>query len=155
MAKNDGTRLPKRKGTHPMTEFRLGWLKFWCVAIALFGVIMASASFQQTDAPVRLLFHILSGPQPLILDPIMRFSLTLMGAVTLGWSVTLFAAIDAAQKLGSRGTATWNLIAASAVLWFIIDSSISLVTGFPINAMINTVFLVAILWPILTRRDPK
>lgn len=132
-----------------MTGFWRTWMTAWCWAVAAFGLVLAGAAFEATSGPTRLLFAVLNGPEPLDLSAQMRFSEAVLGAVTLGWSVTLMAAIQAANLLGDRGRPVWGLIVASVVVWWVIDSALSMATGYGLNAVPNTVFLAALLLPIL------
>lgn len=131
-----------------MTGFWKNWLTVWCISLGLFGLLIAGAAFEATSGPVRILFDIVGGPGPYEPDAHNRFSLALLGAVCFGWSITLYAAFKAAAMLGDAGSPIWRLITASALLWYVIDSSVSIATGFWVNAVSNTVFLVFLLVPI-------
>ena len=131
-----------------MTAFWKGWLNLWCLGVALLGLVLAGAAFEATDGPVRMLLAIWGGP-PYDPDAHHRFSYGLSGAVTFGWSLSLYAAIRAATMLGDAGTPIWRIVGISALLWFAIDSSISVATGFWPNAVANTVFLTLFFVPLL------
>lgn len=60
-----------------------------------------------------------------------------MGAVSIGWAVTLFSTIRAAIDLGGHGRPLWNAISAGMISWFAIDSTLSLATGFGLNVVPN------------------
>lgn len=73
------------------------------------------------------------------------------GAVTIGWSLTLFAVIQAVHQLDEPYSKTiWSLIAISVMSWYVIDSSLSIATGFWLNAIANTSFIVTFLIPVLS-----
>ena len=67
----------------------------------------------------------------------LRFSLAVMGAVSIGWAVTLFFFLRAAIDLGGQGRPLWNAITAGMVSWFVIDSALSVATGFGLNVVPN------------------
>lgn len=132
-----------------MTRFWRNWLTVWCWAVALFGVALIGGAFETTSGPVRLLFGVLNPAEPLTLDAPMRFSLAVMGAVTLGWSLTLFAAIKAADELGARGGPIWRLTTLGVAGWYVVDSALSAATGFALNIAPNTLLAAAYLLPVL------
>ena len=132
-----------------MSSFWRNWLTVWCWAVGVFGAVLAGGAFDATSLPTRLFFGLLNGPAPLDLQAQARFSLGVLGAVTLGWSLTLAAAIRAAIQLGEQGRPTWLLVTASAVTWFVIDTPLSIATGYGLNAIPNVIFLAAFLAPVL------
>ncbi len=128
-----------------MTSFWRNWLTIWCGVVVLFGAVLTLAASPRTDAPVRALLAAM-GPQRdvAITDPL-RFATALMGAVTLGWGLTLYAAIRTAVRLGDNGRGLWVGIVASLLVWFAVDSGLSVATGFALNALSNGVLLAAFL----------
>lgn len=80
----------------------LAWMTGWCGAVGLFGLILVGGSFKATSYPARIFFDFLNGSEELNLNPYMRFSLGILGAVTIGWSLTLMAVIQAANQLEKR-----------------------------------------------------
>lgn len=133
-----------------MSIFWGKWLTVWCLSVGLFGLILLGAGAEATSGPTRLVFQILAGPGDLNLDAHMRFALSLLGAVSIGWSLTFFAAFKAASQLEkSAAVPVWFLIAASGVCWFVIDSCLSVYTGFWRNTIPNTAYIVTFLLPII------
>lgn len=133
----------------PMSSLWQKWMTGWCGAVGLFGIILVGGGLEVTSAPVRILFDFLNGPGKLDLNPHMHFSLAVLGAVTIGWSLTLMAAIQAANQLEKRvSKPIWALITTSLVSWYVIDSILSIATGFWLNAVSNTIFIATFLIPI-------
>lgn len=132
-----------------MSGFWRNWMNGWCWGVALFGLVLAGAGLEATSGPTRLIFGLLNGPESLELNAQMRFSVALMGAVTLGWALTLRAALGAAHQLGEHAGPTWRGITASLLVWYVVDSALSVATGFGLNAVSNSVILAAFLLPIL------
>jgi len=132
-----------------MTIFWRNWLSAWCWGVALFGLVLAGAGLEAPSGPPRLIFGLLNGPNSPVLNAQMRFSVALMGAVTLGWALTLRVALGAAHALGDRARPTWRGITVSLLVWYVVDSSLSVATGFGLNAVSNTVIVAAFLLPIL------
>lgn len=135
-----------------MSNFWRTWLRVWCVAVGAFGALLAAGAFEATRGPVMLLYAILGGSQP-VFDPALAFSVGLMGAVTIGWSVTFYAAFEAAHALGAQGARIWRLITASVLAWYVIDGAISALTGFALNIAPNTALLIGYLIPLAAARS--
>ena len=128
----------------------LAWMTGWCVAVGLFGMILAGSGFEVTSGPVRILFDVLNGPGELDLNPYVRVSLALLGAVTMGWSLTLMAVIQVTNQLEKQvSKRIWIGITASIVIWYVIDSILSIATGFWLNAVSNTIFSATFLIPVI------
>jgi len=120
-----------------MSGFWRMWFVVWCASIGLFGAVLSGGAFEATSGPVRLVLSALRGPSEVAFDPTLRFSLAVMGAVSIGWAVMLFAVIGAAIDLGDKGRPLWNAISAGMVSWFAIDSALSVATGFGLNVVPN------------------
>ena len=128
----------------------LAWMTGWCAVVGLFGMILAGSGFEVTSGPVRILFDVLNGPGELDLNPYVRVSLAVLGAVTMGWSLTLMAVIQVANQLEKQvSKRIWIGIAASIVIWYVIDSILSIATGFWLNAVSNTIFSATFLIPVI------
>ncbi len=130
-----------------MRDSYKNWLDAMCGVVILFGLIMASGALSATEWPARLLLE-WQNQGPLQIDRAARVTLGVLGGVMCGWGVTLYAAFQAAHMLGDRGARIWWLILASIVFWFVVDSSLSLATGFALNAVMNCLFLAAFVVPI-------
>lgn len=141
-----------------MNGFWRRWLMAWCAVVGLFGLVLAGGAAPATSRPVRLLLDLLNGPEPLVIDGPMRFCPAVLGAVTIGWSLTLATAIEAAVRLGPAGRPIWAMILASGLVWYVIDSALSLATGFGLNLIANTLFIAGLIVPlaaggVLRRQD--
>jgi len=132
-----------------MSGFWRNWLAVWCGAVGVFGAVLIGGGLEATSGPTRLIFDLLNGPMELELNAQMRFSLALMGAVTLGWAMTAAATIQAAILLGERATPIWRLLLGGVMVWFVIDTTMSIITGYGINAIPNLVLLATFLLPII------
>lgn len=131
-----------------MTDFWKNWLMVWCGVVGVFGVVLAGGALGPTDGPVRVILAILDGPGEATFDPHLRFSIGLMGAVTIGWSLTLVAAIHAADQLGERGGPIWKMILIAGLTWYTIDCALSIATGFWLNTASNTLLMLGLAIPI-------
>ncbi len=132
-----------------MPRFWWRWMTAWCLAVGVFGVVLAGAGLDATVGPARLLMRVLGGGAEVDFNSPLRFSVAVLGCVILGWSLTLRVAMQAAHQLGNRGGAVWLGLTAGVAGWFVIDSLLSIVTGFGLNAISNTVFFAAFLLPVI------
>jgi hypothetical protein len=69
-----------------------------------------------------------------------------LGAVLIGWTVGLAAAWRALRR---RDRGAWWTIALSVGAWYVVDTTCSLVAGFPENAVLNTVLALLIAVPLV------
>ncbi len=122
-----------------MSGFWRAWFVSWCLSIGIFGAVLAGGAFEATSGPVSLLFSLLQGPGEVVWSAPMRFSLAVMGAVSIGWAVMLTLVVRAAINAGAAGGPLWNAVSAGMASWFIIDSILSVATGFGMNVVPNTV----------------
>ncbi len=137
--------------TLPQTKtLNLAWMKGWCAAVGLFGMVLIGGGFEATSAPIRLFFDFLDGPGELDLNPHLRFTLAILGAVTIGWSLTLMMVMQATDRLEKPASKSiWMGLAASIAIWYVIDSSLSIATGFWHNAVSNTILSATFLIPVI------
>lgn len=122
-----------------MSVFWRTWFFVWCLSLGAFGLVLAGGGVEATSGPVRFILSMLQGGGQISFDPPLRFSLAVLGAVSVGWAVTLFLMIRAAIDLKEAGRPLWNAITAGMVSWFVIDSTLSVVTGFGLNVVPNVV----------------
>jgi hypothetical protein len=131
-----------------MTLFWRNWLIGWCWAVIAFGAVLALGAFAATKAPVEALLGAMNPEATRPFDASMRFAVGLMGAVSLGWGLTLHAAVRQALALDRDARGLWRGILTSVLIWYALDSSISVATGFALNAVSNTVLLIGLLVPL-------
>jgi hypothetical protein len=132
-----------------MNRFWNNWLKVWCFCVLTFGLVLAAAAFPALDGPARWIYSLMdmAHAEPLSIEaPGLRFSIALVGAVTFGWGLTIVGMMRAARQ---GGAPVWRDLTAAFGLWYIVDSGISILTGFGLNAVSNTGFLIAYLIPVL------
>ena len=74
-----------------------------------------------------------------------------LGAVMAGWSVMMIQIVRGPLSDGS----TWALrvLIRSLVLWFVLDTGMSLVLGFPGHALFNVPFAIALGIPLVKLRS--
>lgn len=81
----------------------------------------------------------------------LRLPYMVLGAVLAGWSFTLLQLV---RRPVSEG-ASWvvPLMARSLLLWFVLDTGMSLVLGYPTHALFNLPFGVALALPLARLRS--
>lgn len=132
-----------------MPAFWRGWLNVWGWVVIVFGLVLAGGGLDPTDGPVEILYGILGSGAAFDWTPHLRFSVALMGAVTMGWGLTFLATFMAAHRLGDQAAPVWRLATGGVLVWFVVDSALSVATGFWLNAVSNTGLLIGYLVPLL------
>lgn len=133
-----------------MNRFWKNWLTVWCWGVLAFGVVLALAASPATDAAPRVVLALIGGDPAVaaILDePAGRFAYGLLGAVTMGWALTLMVLCTLAHAVGSAQA--WRAVTGAVLSWYVIDSAISVMLGFPLNAVSNTLIAALFLAPVL------
>jgi pheromone shutdown protein TraB len=124
------------------------WISIWCWGVILFGVLLAGAAFPATDAGVRILYGVLSS-HPMQGDflaaPGIRFSIALMGAVSIGWGCTVLFLLPV---IHAAGAPAWRGLTAALAVWFVIDGTLSAATGFPLNNVPNLALAIGYIIPL-------
>lgn len=131
-----------------ISSFWRRWLIAVCAIIVGFGAVLMGAAAPALQGPTLALMTLMHGAAP-TLDAPLRFSIGLMGAVSFGWGLTLLAIVRAGTASPDLGRALWRPVTASLLLWFVIDSAISIATGFALNAASNTLLMAGWLAPML------
>jgi hypothetical protein len=133
-----------------MTPFWQYWIKATCGTLGLLGLILAGGAIDATAGPARLYFQLVGDSAQLDLNPHMQFTLGVLGGVCIGWSITFFATFQAAHELqGEAAAKVWRLTLIGLTAWYIVDSTLSVVTGFWGNAVVNTLFFASLVYPII------
>jgi hypothetical protein len=113
-----------------------------------FGALFAACAIPAFDGGTQLFYDViywpLDGASGFTED--VRFTCALLGAVTMGWALTIRGLVQAAHQLGAPA---WRSLVAAMLTWYVIDSAISVASGVPVNAVSNTALIAALLAPIL------
>jgi hypothetical protein len=131
-----------------VTVFWQTWLILWAWSVIVFGLVIAGGAFDATSGPIRFIYESLQGPGPFTFDAPMRFSQGVLGAVSIGWGLTVLMMLRPAIDLGEKGRPFWVAIAAGITAWFVIDSALSVATGFGLNVIPNLTLLAGFLIPM-------
>jgi hypothetical protein len=120
----------------------------WLVVATVFVLITGIAMVEIPEPVSRLFSFILSSPQSEDMSArayLMLFQ-GVLGGTMFGWGMALLLVAIGPFRRGSREG--WTIIAVSIVSWFISDTSFSLWTGYWMNAVLNTVFMVLFAIPL-------
>ncbi|MBI1329228.1 MAG: hypothetical protein GC166_04905 [Alphaproteobacteria bacterium] len=131
-----------------MTGIWKTWMRLWCAGALLFALVLVTVAVPGLSGPMHAVFGIIApGSDTALLDmPIAQFGLGLQGALTIGWIFCVYGVLIAG---GAHNGALWRWQMAGVVAWYIIDSAISVITGFPINAVSNTLLMVLFAVPVV------
>jgi hypothetical protein len=131
--------------------FRLWW--YWLVIVTC-GVTIFSISLVILPDFMQLFFNamLFSSSQAHttfgeIAYSYIKFLYGILGAVMVGWSVALLFILAGPFYRGQREA--WYAITVSVLVWFMLDSSLSISAGFWQNAVFNTMFLIFFAIPLV------
>jgi len=129
----------------------LAWLQVVLVLLFLYSLVLVFAG-----GVARSMFSAFGfGPSDAIDTDEVRDYLELpfmvLGAVMAGWTFMMLQIVRGPLRDG----AAWALpaLTRSLVLWFVLDTGMSLVLGFPAHALFNIPFAIALAIPLARLRS--
>jgi hypothetical protein len=131
----------------------LAWLQIVLVGVLLYSIILVFAG--RTAGSLFAWFGF--GPDGSIdtsaVRDYLRLPFMVLGAVMAGWSLLMIQIVRGPLREGSRWA--WLMLVQSLALWFLLDTGMSLVLGYPSHALFNVPFAVALGIPLVSLRPPK
>ncbi len=128
-----------------VNPFWRSWFDSWCLSMILFALLVAGGALESTDAPFRLMLATVNAGvhtgEPIGITPALRFVTGVLGGVFCGWIVALWATLRFAMAMGSAGRPLWIACTLGMGTWYIVDSTLSVLTGFALNVVPNTLAL--------------
>ncbi|GAC1422683.1 MAG: hypothetical protein NVSMB64_30990 [Candidatus Velthaea sp.] len=124
------------------------WMTIWCLAIVGVGAVLAGAALPATDGCARFYFQLVSGfgtPAANFDPPAMRLAVAVLGAVLVGWGLTMLGLVCAHDGPAQP----WRSLTAAIAVWFTIDSALSIASGYPLNAAANVLYLATYVAPVI------
>jgi hypothetical protein len=100
---------------------------------AFFNVLMFGRSWLPTEYGAAV-------------GPYLAFVYGVLGAVMLGWAVLMLLVLAGPFRRGEPEG--WRMLAWPLAIWFVVDTTWSLATGFWQNAVLNTAFGLAFAIPL-------
>ncbi len=83
----------------------------------------------------------------------LRLPYMVLGAVMAGWTFLMIQIVRG--PLSEKSTWAWTFLARSLSLWFVLDTGMSLVLGYPMHAVFNLPFAVALGIPLAQLRPNR
>jgi hypothetical protein len=83
----------------------------------------------------------------------LRLPYMVLGAVMAGWTILMIQIVIGPLKEGNPWA--WTFLVRSLVLWFVLDSGMSLVLGYASHAIFNVPFVIALGVPLFRLRPKK
>ena len=126
------------------------WLQFVLTAVLLYALLLVVAG----GAAGSLFTWFGFGPDESIDTEDVRSYLKLpymvLGAVMAGWAFLMIQLVRGPLKEGAVWA--WTFLTRSLALWFILDTGMSLLLGYPSHALFNIPFAVALGIPLYRLR---
>lgn len=135
-----------------MGGFWKSWLTVWWWGMVIASIGFTAAAIPGLDGPVLAFYDLIHWPfdgQSGFTEAT-RPTAAILGGVFLGFAL----AVGALMRLALRATreeapAIWRTVTATVAAWYVADSAASVLTGVPVNALSNTLILVAYLIPVV------
>lgn len=125
------------------------WLVVWCWITIATGAVFALGALPALRGPMALFMDIVFWPpdgQPAALSREAAFATAVCGAVMVGWGVLMLGLVrDPALAAEPK---VWRLMTTGMIVWFVVDSMASWLTGATANVAVNTLFLATWLVPV-------
>jgi hypothetical protein len=129
--------------------FHRFWLKITAVIVGSFGPVFALGSMVATSAPARLTLDLLGWrlDRPSSFEPTnIRLLSAVTGGFLLGWGVMIWCLSEWLYPVAPE--ATRRTVLVSVLSWFVLDSTGSILSGHPSNAVFNGVVLLLAVGPL-------
>lgn len=130
------------------------WLRAASALVVGFGVLVVLAAYPATAGLTMFLIDFILWP----IDgaqsgatPELRLIFAISGGVMVGWGVMLW--LIATRLYPREPQLARSMILWSVGVWFVVDSAASIVAGAPLNALLNTSFLLMFGLPLWRAPD--
>ena len=131
------------------SRFHQFWLKITAIVVGSFGPIFFLGTMENFSEPARLTLDLLSWPidgGTTYSHPDTRFLSALTGGFLSGWGVLIwFLSKNVYEKAPEE---TRKAVLFGIIAWFILDSSGSILSGNPSNAVFNVLVLLLAVGPL-------
>ena len=139
-----------------MTWTRHTFIKWLEVVLTLVLIYSLLLVFAGTTAGSLFSWFGFGPDKSINTDPVLDYLLLpymVLGAVMAGWVFLMIQIVRGPLKEGSAWA--WTFLVRSLSLWFILDTTMSLVLGYPMHALFNIPFAVALGIPLVRLRPSR
>ncbi|MEM8816829.1 MAG: excinuclease ABC subunit A [Pseudomonadota bacterium] len=137
-------------------EQSVRYLKFASGITLATGLMIAAAAVPALNAPtvvlLDLVFFPVDGAQTMFAGETRLFS-AISGGVLAGWGLMIW--LLATELYAGHPELGRRLILRSVAVWFVVDSSMSVAAGAPLNVLGNVVFLLLFVVPVWKPVPPR
>jgi hypothetical protein len=129
---------------------RQKWLKIAAIIVIAFGPVISLAAHPATALLNGLFVDLAFWPfdgAPTMDAPATRLLSAIGGGLTMGWGVMIY--LVASMLYPREPELGRSIILSSVVTWFVVDSMGSVAAGAPANVLINLVFLLMLVVPLV------
>ena len=134
------------------SSFWWSWLVVLTSGLILFGLSLVLAPGPTQAFCYWLLLGSAAPPPTFGAEAVayVQFVYGILGAVIAGWGVLLLAVVAGPLRRGDPGA--WPAVYGSVAVWFVTDSTLSIVSDHWANVVPNVAFLVPYLAPLVATR---
>ena len=129
------------------------WLEVVLVLVFIYSLLLVFAG--TTAGSLFSLFGF--GPDESIdtdaVRDYLRFPYMVLGAVLAGWAFLMIQIVRGPLKDGSAWA--WTFLVRSLILWFVLDTGMSLVLRYPMHAVFNIPFAILLGIPLIRLKPIK
>lgn len=127
------------------------WLQAVLALLFVYAIVLVFAG-----SVAGQMFSILGFGPPAAIDTdavgdYLKLPFMVLGAVLAGWSLMMMQFVRGPLREGSAWA--WPILVRSLVLWFVLDTGMSLVLGYPWHALFNVPFALALGIPLAKLRS--
>lgn len=135
-------------------KFWYSWLKITMILVIIAGIALAFLSrtslFEFINQNINHIFFADQLPD-IATQKLQGWLLGIMGAILAAWGITVLYLTCYAMK--KKEFWSWKCIFFSLIVWFIIDTSVSIYYQAILNIFINCIFFFQIAAPLLFLRN--
>lgn len=125
------------------------WLETASIILGLVGLVICMSALPALSLPTRLLADAVFWPPDAaqsLAAPETRLLAAIGGGVMLGWGATLWLLVR--LLFAREPAAVKTIIMTGITVWFVADSTASILAGAPVNAVLNIGFLLLFALPL-------